>query len=81
MEPRDVNQQTHIDPEALIREITRYLAAVDAFRTEPRRQCARLAGIVRLPTQRTLVRPTDDSTVRSREHGSRSSRPALLSGS
>jgi hypothetical protein len=26
--------QAHIDSEALIREITRYLAAVDAFRSE-----------------------------------------------
>jgi hypothetical protein len=29
-----VNDQTHIDPGALIREITRYLGAVDVFRAE-----------------------------------------------
>ena len=27
-----MNEQTRIDPEALIREITRYLVAVDTFR-------------------------------------------------
>ena len=27
-----MNEQTRIDPEALIREVTRYLAGVDAFR-------------------------------------------------
>lgn len=29
-----MNEQGHIDSEALIFEVTRYLAAVDAFRTE-----------------------------------------------
>jgi hypothetical protein len=33
-EPEDVREQAHIDPEALMREIARYLAAVDAFRDE-----------------------------------------------
>lgn len=33
-EPRSVVVQTHTDPEALIREIATYLAAVDAFRAE-----------------------------------------------
>ena len=33
-EPPSMNEQGHIDSEAMIREVTRYLAAVDAFRTE-----------------------------------------------
>ena len=33
-EPPSMNEQGHIDSEALIVEVTRYLAAVDAFRTE-----------------------------------------------
>jgi hypothetical protein len=53
-----VNEQTHIDSGALIREIPRYLAAVDAFRAElceptwlPELAPARAAGA--LPPART----------------------------
>jgi hypothetical protein len=62
-----MNEQAHIDSEALIRGITRYLAAVDAFRTE---NCEPmwLPELVSIQAARTYPSSPDSSSVASGKH-------------
>ena len=60
-----MNEQVHIDSEALIREIRRYLAAVDAFRAE---RCE--------PTWRPELESSSDRVVRRLEPYGAASAPA-----
>lgn len=62
-----MDEQRHIDPDALIREITRYLAAVDAFRTE---NCEPmwLLELVSIQAPRTYASSSDSGSVASGKH-------------